>query len=63
VCVFTRVKLLNHKASAQAARMEPCGPLQVFLFKFFLSLKLNREGLFALPPAKDLNHRLIDAQV
>jgi hypothetical protein len=52
---------LNHKASAQAARMEPCGPLQVFLFKFFLSLKLNREGLFALPPAKDLNHRLIDA--
>jgi hypothetical protein len=50
---------MNQKASAHAARMEPYGPVKIS----GLSLKLNTKGLFALPPVKDLNHRLLDAQI
>jgi hypothetical protein len=51
---------MNHKACAHAARK---GALWASASLLCLRVNLNGKALFALPPVKNLNHRLFDAQV
>lgn len=60
VCVFTRVKV-DEPQDKCASSAE--GALWASASLLSLSLKLSGEALFALPPVKDLNHRLFDAQI